>query len=192
MGKAWTNSSRFYERHSRFEDREWIEYSRAVFEAFHKANPVQYARDYTPCILDIGEHHICPNRDLRCGKVGLQLQDHDELCCFADGEKLIVSHPYMAKRYIGIDAWPNAWSAALQELTNWRSEIPTLSAMDAGMHRSWYSPGHSRLVFIGTLQALSRVNLDYEVPTDTAPAAYACFLDDADEALEPHIGPRPN
>ena len=183
MRKTWINRSRYYESLGRFNNRgEWRNHAKAVFEAFHGANQLQYVRRYSACILDAQESHACPSRDHRCER--LEIQDHDELCCFPDGERLIISHPYIARQYF---VGNEVWRGALRELAKWRDEVPTLSAVDGGLHRSWYYPGHARLVFIGTLQALSRVNLDYEVPTDTTPAEYH-LTDDADDALEPRIG----
>ena len=86
------------------------------------------------------------------------MQDHDNLCRFPDGEKIIISHPY-------VELSENL----MEEIRKLREEIPDLDARTGGTERSWFFPGHSHLIVIGSWENLNRVNLDYPVPTGTEP-----------------------
>ena len=139
-------------------DLAWRKHSEAVFEAFRNANPdIQY-NDRTGCVLDTqSKRHVCrtTHRHMLRGHP----LDHDEVCRFPNGEKLIISHPYPHRDnddFIG-------------ELEEWKKQAPDLSIKLAGSDKSWYFPGHSSLVIIGNSETLDRVNLDFQVPTSTEP-----------------------
>ena len=143
----------------------WKEHSEAVFEAFGKANPdLQYGNKGEPCPLEIGQKpHRCYGSDynLRTGiwtDNRVELQNHDNLCRFPDGEKIIISHPY-------VELSENL----MEEIRKLRGEIPDLDARTGGTERSWFFPRHSHLIVIGSRENLNRVNLDYPVPTGTEP-----------------------
>ena len=143
----------------------WKEYSEAVFEAFGKANPdIQYGERSEPCPLEVRQKpHRCYGADYnrRTGiwtDYRVELQHHDNLCRFTDGEKIIISHPYVELR-----------ENLMEEIRKLREEVPDLDARTGGTERSWYFPRHSHLIVIGRRENLDRVNLDYPVPTGTEP-----------------------
>ena len=138
-------------------DAAWRKHSEAVFEAFRKANPEIQYKETHPCLIELRRNrHQCYTRHhtpLRGDPL-----DHDELCRFPDGDKLIISHPYARE--------DDTFSTDLAE---WQAEVPGTAAKNGGFNRSWYFPGHSTLVIIGKNEALDRVNLEFEIPADTAP-----------------------
>ena len=139
-------------------DQAWREHSEAVFEAFRNANPdIQYS-NRQGCVLDTHPNrHVCRTRNHH------QLRghplDHDELCRFPNGSRLIISHPY--PHYDNDDF--------IGELEGWKREAPSLTIKVGGPEKSWYFPGHSSLVVIGNNEALEKVNLDFQVSTGTEP-----------------------
>ena len=143
-------------------DAAWREHSKAVFEVFRNANPDLQYKDHHSCVLDAQrKRHNCYTKNH--GQLRGHSLDHDELCRFPDGEKLIISHPY-----------PNGANDDFSEdLESWQREVPGIAIRTGGEQKSWYFPGHSSLVLIGTSDVLDKVNLDYEVPTDTEPAGCA-------------------
>ena len=139
-------------------DQAWRKHSEAVFEAFRNSNPdIQYNNRHG-CVLDTEpKRHVCQTRNHRALR-GHPL-DHDELCRFPDGSKLMISHPY--------PHWSN--DDFIGELEGWKREAPGLSIRVGGPEKSWYFPGHSSLVLIGNSAALERVNLDFQAPRGTEP-----------------------
>ena len=135
-------------------DLAWRRYSREVFAAFRTANPgLLYRDDGTPCLMAIkSPSHMCPTKYQRCVTGDYPTFDHQELCRFPDGEKMVLSQPY------GCDV-----------LKDWDAKVRGLAATDAGKDKAWYLPGVANLVLIGREDVLARVRLDYDVPTGTMP-----------------------
>ena len=143
-------------------DDAWRKHSQAIFDAFREANPEVQYRDHSACVMEVQQkRHSCPQKNHQT--VRGALMDHDEICRFPDGEKFIISHPYLSREGPHADRY----TQALQEL---QAETPGVTATNAGPERSWYFPGHSSLVLIGMPAALDRVQLDFHMPTRTEPA----------------------
>ena len=138
-------------------DAAWRRYSEVVFGAFREANPEIQYRERHPCLVELRqERHQCytlNHTPVRSGPL-----DHDELCRFPDGEKLIISHRYKSED-----------DTFHEDLVKWQDQAPGVTARNGGYSRSWYFPRQSTLVIIGKAEILDRVNLDFAVPADSAP-----------------------
>ena len=138
-------------------DGPWHRHSQAVFQAFRANNPELHYRENNACIAGtVQRNHTCRARNH--SPVRGLLLDHDETCRFTDGEKIIISHPYLDEAGDDPVETPEKWKELGVETRN------------AGKDRSWYFPGHSSLVFVGKREILDRLTMDFPVPQDTAPA----------------------
>ena len=137
----------------------WDRHSKALFEAFMKANPEVMFRDESlGCAGEIQPHHRCHTRTHKPLR-GRPL-DHAQLCRLPDGRRFIISQPYN----------DTALSADnLKNIDRWKKQIPGLAWKDIGQKYSWYFPGNAYLIFIGEQDTLSALTLDYPVPTETNP-----------------------
>ena len=140
-------------------DEAWRKHSAALFQAFREANPELQYRDRRVCPLEAQEkRHTCSRTTCHYQAGGHPL-DHDEICRFPDGAKLIISHPY-----------PHGENDSFSEkLARWRIHVPDMEVRSGGAARSWYFPGRSHLVIIGQEKTLARVSLEYEMPARTGP-----------------------
>ena len=138
-------------------DLAWKEHARAIFEEFRKANPEIQYKNAHPCPVELEKNH--PQSYCRHNRGSRnQPLDHDEICRFPDGEKLIISHPYADED----ETFPI-------KMAEWHELVPGLRAANGGKSRSWYFPGSSTLLIIAKTDVLERVNLDFIAPTDSAP-----------------------
>ena len=130
------------------------EHAEAVFEAFRAANPSLLYQNDPRCIgmIDPGAH-LCRQNGRRCGARKPAVCDHDEMARFPDGETLLIAHPYQTDMF--------------GDLGECRQILPDAGIINGGREHSWYNPGMTELVIIGTPRTLSPVNLEYEAPPRT-------------------------
>ena len=55
-------------------------------------------------------------------------------------------------------------------LESWQELLPGVTLQMGGSTRSWYYPGISSLVIIGTAEIIERVNTSYEIPAGSEPS----------------------
>ena len=140
-------------------NRAWDKHSNALFEAFMKANPDVMFRDRSlDCAGEIKPYHRCPTRAHK--SLYEHPLDHAQLCRLPDGMKFIISQPYC-----GNELCRNC----LEQIAKWQKDIPDLAWKCAGKELSWYFPGQTNLLLLGTQETLDALKLDYPVPTETRP-----------------------
>ena len=135
----------------------WKQHSLDVFQAFRDANPELQYKDDQACVMETEEkRHVCNRRNH--GELRGEPLGHDEICRFPNGDKLIISHPYMRE--------DQDYACTLSE---WKAGMSDIAIRNGGEERSWYFPRHSSLLLIGRSCVLDRVNLDYPVPAQNEP-----------------------
>ena len=141
-------------------DRAWDAHSQALFQAFMKQNPEVMFRDESlGCAGEVQPHHRCFTKNHRKMR-GMPL-DHAQLCRLPDGRKFIISQPHYTR---GLS------KQSLEQLAQWRENIPGLTWKDAGKEYSWYFPNQANMLLLGTQDTLDTLILDYPTPTDTIPS----------------------
>ena len=149
----------------------WTNYSKLVFQAFQEANPDLQFRKGTPaCLLEAGEkRHSCYGA-FHMGPNGGRPEDwflrHHELARFPDGRKIMITQPYLDRN--GDEDKDE--TRIRRCLESWQELLPGVTLQMGGNARSWYYPGHSTLIIIGTPEIIERVNTSYEIPAGSEPS----------------------
>ena len=145
----------------------WTNYSKLVFQAFQETNPdIQFRKGTPNCLLEAGEKSHSCHGAFHLGPSGDQPNDwflrHHELARFPDGRKIMISQPYLDR---------NEDETRIRKcLESWQELLPGVTLQMGGSARSWYYPGRSSLVIIGTPEIIERVNTSYEIPAGSEPS----------------------
>ena len=149
----------------------WTNYSKLVFQAFQEANPdIQFRKGTPSCLLEAGEkRHNCYGA-FHMGPSGGQLDDwflrHHELARFPDGRKIMITQPYLDR-----NGDEDKDETRIRKcLESWQELLPGLTLQMGGSTRSWYYPGHSTLIIIGTAEIIEQVNTSYKIPAGSEPS----------------------
>ena len=149
----------------------WINYSKMVFQAFQEANPDLQFRKGTPrCLLEAGEKRHSCHGAFHQGPSRGQLDDwflrQHELARFPDGRKIMISQPNLDRN--GDEDKDE--TRIRRCLESWQELLPGVTLQMGGSTRSWYYPGISSLVIIGTAEIIERVNTSYEIQAGSEPS----------------------
>ena len=140
-------------------NRMWRIHSRELRQAFIAANPeVMFRHQPLRCIWEIQPRHRYTYRTH--AHVHDRPIAHAELCRLPDGRKFIISQPFCDDELC---------PECLVNIAKWQKDMPELRWTTGGRERSWYFPGKSNLLLLGTQDTLSSLDLNYHIPTGNAP-----------------------
>ena len=144
----------------------WKKHSQALLKAFTDANPtVMFRTAPLKCVGEIQPYHHCPTK-IHEAMTGMPL-DHAQLCRFTDGQRFIISQPYL----------DDSECNDMMRTSIWRAQIPELRWLTIGTKLSWYFPNNTNLMLLGNFETLNTLNLQYPTPITGSPTGCVRYFE---------------
>ena len=144
----------------------WEKHSQALLKAFTGANPtVMFRTAPLKCVGEIEPYHRCPTK-IHEAMTGMPL-DHAQLCRFPDGQRFIISQPYL----------DDSECNDMMRTSIWRAQIPELRWLAIGKKLSWYFPNNTNLMLLGNFETLTALNLQYPTPITGSPTGCVRYFE---------------